>query len=449
MARHNIEQFDIFYALLKGYVKICFRVFYRKIEVNGYKENVPKDVPIIFASNHQNALIDAFAVLFTTPGHTVYMARSDIFENPTNNKILTFLKILPIFRIRDGIKNLSRNQEIFEKTVDILHKNKRLAILPEGNHAGFRKLRALKKGIARITFQSAEKANYDMPIHIVPVGLEYGNYVNMRSTLFVNYGKPLDASIYYEDYKENPQRTMTNMLKDLRGRMSELMIDIQDDEHYKLIENVREIYRDEMKKKLNLNGVSLVSNFTADKALVGHFENVEKSTFDELREKINQYKESLKKLKLRDWVLNKKHNFLVVLLQLVFGIALLPAHIFGMIFNYIPYKFPVWFTNKNIKDVMFYSSFRFVLSSLIVPIFYIIFFLIFGFVYEFNIWSVIFLIAMPICGFITIWNYLFLKKRIAQLRFIFGKFFHNKKLISTIQLRKDIISIIDKSIVGN
>ena len=449
MARHNIEQFDFFYIALKTYVKFWFKIFYKKIEINGYEENVPKNVPVIFASNHQNALIDAFAVLFSIPDHAVFLARSDIFENPTNNRILTFLKIMPIFRIRDGIKNLSRNQEIFEKTVDILHKNRKLAILPEGNHAGFRKLRALKKGIARITFQSAEKANFDMPIHIVPVGIEYGHYVNIRNTLFVNYGKPIDASKYYDDYKENPQRTMTELLKELKGRMSELMIDIQDDENYQLYEDLRVIYRGEMFNKLKLKGSSLTNKFKSDKEFITYLEEIlqsKDSDTEEFKKKVELYNDNLEKLNLRDSVLTKKHNVFLVILQMIFGILILPIQIYGLLFNYLPYKIPVWFTEKKIKDVMFYSSFRLVLATLIFPIFYLIFYLIYGFVFEFDLNSLLFLVSMPLTGYVTIRNYIVLKKRWAQVRFILGRMFKKSLLIETISLRNEIIVFLNKKI---
>jgi 1-acyl-sn-glycerol-3-phosphate acyltransferase len=449
MARHNIEQPDFFYLALKNYVRIWFRLFYNRIEVIGYDENIPKNVPIILASNHQNALIDAWAVLFTIPDHAVYLARSDIFENPITNKILTFLKIMPIFRIRDGIKNLSRNQEIFEKTVDILHNNQKLAILPEGNHAGFRKLRVLKKGIARITFQSAEKSNFDLPIHIVPIGLEYGNYINSRSKLFINIGKPLEAAKYYDAYKENPQRTMNNMLKDLRERLSELMIDIKDDENYHLYEDVRVIYREEMKQKMGLDKSSQANNFKSDKEFIAQFEDVLKSDTDgieEFKANVKQYNNNLKKLRIRDWVIEKKQNIPYVILQIIFGLILFPIHLYGLVFNYIPYKIPVWFTEMKIKDKMFYSSFRLALASLIFPVFYLIFYLVFGFTIGFNLYSLLFLISMPLTGMVTLKNYIFLKKRFAQIRFTLGKFFKKPLLLNTISLRNDIISFLNEKI---
>ena len=93
MAQHNIEKYNIFYALLRWYCNILFHRYYKRIETHGYNENVPKEGSIIFAANHQNALIDALAIISTQRRQLVFLARSDIFENPVSNKILTFFKI--------------------------------------------------------------------------------------------------------------------------------------------------------------------------------------------------------------------------------------------------------------------------------------------------------------------------------------------------------------------
>ena len=75
---------------------------------------------MIFAPNHHNALMDALAVLFTIPRQMVFLARADIFRKGVFANILTFLKILPIYRIRDGYSALQPNSEIFNKTVEVL-----------------------------------------------------------------------------------------------------------------------------------------------------------------------------------------------------------------------------------------------------------------------------------------------------------------------------------------
>ena len=95
--------------------------------------------------------------------------------------ILYFLKILPVYRIRDGFSSLKGNDEIFLKTIDVLKNKNGLVILPEGDHAGFRRLRQLKKGICRVAFQSDEATGFNLKIKIIPVGIEYSNYTQVQT----------------------------------------------------------------------------------------------------------------------------------------------------------------------------------------------------------------------------------------------------------------------------
>ncbi len=81
---------------------------------------------------------------------------------------LYFLKILPVYRIRDGFSTLKANDEIFLKTIDVLKNKNGLVILPEGDHVGFRRLRQLKKGICRVAFQADEATDFNLKIKIIP-----------------------------------------------------------------------------------------------------------------------------------------------------------------------------------------------------------------------------------------------------------------------------------------
>jgi len=154
MSKDNIEKYSARYALFKQAVGFWHdTIFYRKIIVMG-SENIDPEDHLIYASNHQNALMDALAVLFTHRGQPVFLARADIFKKKVIAAFLYFIKILPVYRIRDGFSSLKSNDEIFHKTIDVLKNRNGLVILPEGDHVGFRRLRQLKKGICRIAFQA-------------------------------------------------------------------------------------------------------------------------------------------------------------------------------------------------------------------------------------------------------------------------------------------------------
>ena len=90
------------YALLRTYlINPAYYLFYRRVNVIGAKD-VPDKGPVIFAPNHQNALMDAMTILCTKDRQPVFVARADIFKKPLIISILNYIRILPIYRKRDG-----------------------------------------------------------------------------------------------------------------------------------------------------------------------------------------------------------------------------------------------------------------------------------------------------------------------------------------------------------
>ncbi len=100
-AKRNIHKRNLLHRFISPTVEVQFFHYYGKVEVYG-KENIPGKAPVIFAPNHQNALMDALIVLFKAPHDVVFLARADIFRKKFLAFLLNSLKILPVFRQRNG-----------------------------------------------------------------------------------------------------------------------------------------------------------------------------------------------------------------------------------------------------------------------------------------------------------------------------------------------------------
>jgi 1-acyl-sn-glycerol-3-phosphate acyltransferase len=445
ISRETIEKKSFFYGLLRPYVDLVTTTYFRT-SVNNY-ENVPKDEIIIYAPNHQNALMDALAILATIETQPVFLARADIFKKKTIAKILTFLKMLPIYRIRDGKESLGNNEAIFRKTIDVLKNKNGLVILPEGTHGDKRKLKNLKKGIARIVFEAEEANDFKLNIKIVPVGLDWTNYQHFRSRLFVNYGEPINVSEYYEEYKKNPPRGMNLLRERVAIELRKYMIDIQSEEYYEMYDIIRYVYLPQMIKKLGLRNSKQPNNFYAQKAIIDHLDNFTKSHAEEakqLSETTDNYSRLLKKLKFRHWVLQKsKYSVLGILGQLLFLILFLPIFIYGAILNYIPYILPVLAT-KKIKDPQFVSSVRHVVSLIVNFIYYIPLIIIGAFVLEPWWLKILIPISLPFAGLFAFHYFIGAKKCFARLRYNLKSWFKNKELSELKKYYQDITEKMDQ-----
>ena len=80
MGRENIEKYSTRYTIVRSIASFWHNNFYyRRVIVVG-RENINPDDYLIFAPNHQNALMDALAVLFTLKRPLIFLARADIFK---------------------------------------------------------------------------------------------------------------------------------------------------------------------------------------------------------------------------------------------------------------------------------------------------------------------------------------------------------------------------------
>lgn len=401
MGKENIEKYSARYALLKTVAGFWHNnVFYRRVIVLGI-ENIKPDDPLIFAPNHQNALMDALAVLFTHKGQPIFLARADIFKRKTIASILYFLKILPVYRIRDGFSSVKGNDEIFVKTIDVLKNKNGLVILPEGDHAGFRRLRQLKKGICRVAFQSDEATGFSLRIKIIPVGLEFSNYSRFRQVLTVAYGTPIEVSDYFESYKINPERALNELRSRLSDEMKRIMVHIESEEDYEAIDELRSMINGRFSDDIR------VTKLFRDRVLVNKMNSL-KSTDPVLFKRICylslKVKEKAKELRTDYRLLEKKKHPLGWLITGMIGIIItFPLFIYGNIFNLTFLEIPNLQIRK-IKDPQFHSSIRYGISLALAFVFLPLYLILSLFIFSTWWMGLLIFLTLPLSGLFA-WNY--------------------------------------------
>lgn len=244
MAR-AIQDKNLLYEILSPLVQFGCRCHYNSFVVKG-QENLPKEGGYIIAPCHQQALMEPLAVLCFAPKPPVFLARADIFAKPVQRAILTFLRILPVYRIRDGQKNLGKNQAIFDQSRDVLVDGYPLCLMAEGRHNNRHHLLKMGKGMFRIAGEAQLRMG-EQPLYIVPTGIDFDDYERPYSNLVVNIGKPIAVQPFMEKYKEDEPVALNEMREALTEALSPLMHDVRDEEHYDeimaLCKNLNREYR--------------------------------------------------------------------------------------------------------------------------------------------------------------------------------------------------------------
>lgn len=442
----RIHRYNLFYKMLKSYEVFAFKRFFRHLQVTGL-ENIPYGEPIIFAPNHQNALMDALAVLNTSRTDPVFLARADIFKKKRQAAILRFFKMLPVYRIRDGMSELSKNDEVFRNTLDVLRDKASLCVMPEGNHGEKRKLRQLVKGVFRIAFLAQEDYEEKPGVKIVPVGLDYEHYQKFFQDLLVIYGPAIEVSEYFALYKENPAKANNELKERLSSELKKIMIHIENDELYDMFQNLREIYNKRMRSKAGILGKTHFERFRADKQMIRILDEWYKSDPEALRQladKVQEYVDNLKNLNLRNWIFERSGFTSKKLFYKRIGLALLsPLFFYGYFNNYLPYRLPLR-KLKGIKDQQFHSSFKFVLALILFPVFYALQTTFVGLITgpAWIAWT--YLLSLPLTGYFALFWSIWYKRYRAGLKYRRWKKSRDQRILLLEAQHREIMETMDK-----
>ncbi|SDS58816.1 1-acyl-sn-glycerol-3-phosphate acyltransferases [Formosa sp. Hel1_31_208] len=314
---------------IRSYLRLGLFFYFKKVEVINLKA-IPKDEPVIFLANHQNALLDAILIAVKNGRFSYFLTRASVFSVPLISKMLQSLQMLPVYRVRDGFGNLSKNTSVFTKSSQLLHEKKAIVIFPEGNHNLKRTVRPLSKGFTRIIFQTLE----DYPetkINVVPVGLNFKHATKYSDSALINFGVPFQVG---SELLNDKNKSVLQLKEDVFLQLCQLTTHIES-ENYDIIITYLE--------KLNVD-------FTQPK----HVNQCISNGFETCKKGLPEHDHRLKRL----------------------------SKVLLIINLFIPYIIWKKMIQPKISEVEFISTFRFVIAITLVPVFIIVVMSVLGVVFE-------------------------------------------------------------------
>lgn len=420
-------------------------LYFRKEHIIGI-ENVPADgTPVVVVSNHQNCLNDPLCVCLTlTDRRMNFIARANVFKVPLFNRALRAMGLLPAYRMGyEGYAAVNKNRKTMDDAGNALRDGETLMMFPEAGHQDKRWLGVFKLGYLRIAFEAAEKLNFEKDVMILPSCNHYSNYFHARTDMVVKFDKPISLRPFYDDYREAPRETMVRVNELVRSRIQELMLHIEDLEHYDQIDFLRD--NGYGRRYAIRNGFKynyLPSRLLSDQKLVNALQGATEQhpeAMEEIYRDTARYMEGLDELNIRDWLFRHNPGVESVLLRGVGLLLLLPLFILSIIPTALLFIVPKIFLAKMIKDRMFISSFNIGVSvfvtiplCLFVPV--VLLWVFVGFWWAFG-----YFVAFPLM-FVLAWNYMrMFRKFVGTLRFIRER----AKVKELRNLRKSIFERLD------
>jgi len=312
---------NIWYYLMRLYVKIGLFFLLKKIKVYGI-DNIPEKGALLFMGNHQNALIDAILIPTTNKRIIHFLARASAFKNKIADKILRKINMIPIYRLRDGVNIIEKNQPIFEQCHEILNEEGAVEIFPEGVHHLTRQIIPLKKGFARIILGTLQKYP-GLPIQIIPIGINFDSHLNYPSSCSLYYGEAISANEYIDP--NQPDASFRRIKNKIKSALVKVTLDVDASLPY-----------EETIQELEARGVDYLDPVAANNLLADIINNKPKKVHR--RKSINWF------------------YLLQVLAQI--------NSIFPLL---------IWrYLKGNIKELIFTNTFRFGVILTLFPIFYIL-----------------------------------------------------------------------------
>ena len=445
----SYEKWSPGYWLLKHYVRIVDWFIHKKIIVVG-EENVPANKPLVFAPNHQNALSDPMAIVLHLSHQPVWLARADIFgQSKIIDAILRFMKILPVYRIRDGIGNLEKNDATFNTSVKILENNASLALFPEAAHTGKRQIKAHKKAVPRIVFMAAEKTDGKLDIHIIPTGIYYSHYWKFNRVLLLNLGKPVKVKDFYDIYVEDAQEGIRKLREAIYEATLPLIVNFKSTQYYNTFERILKIYSLRFAERSGLKQTHL-NVFKTDQVLANRLDQMENEMpekTEHIVEKVRGYYQILKENKLKNRLVNADYKYLFHLLgNVLLLLFTLPLFLYGLLFNALPFFSIDRYVRAKVKNRIFWSSYILVASMIIFPTFYLLqLWAVSGWISDLRL-EILMIVSWPFAGKLAFNWYILWRKTSGIFKSYRIKWFNKSLFKRLIAEKKAIYQLLDQYI---
>ena len=336
-----------------GVVRPALRLFHSDVTVSG-SEHIPKDRPVIFVANHQNALLDPLHVVSNTGRIIHFLTRAEPFEMPVLKHFFRSLNMIPVYRVRDGFGTIKKNKKTFEQCFTYLQQNDCVLVFAEADHDLKRRVRPLSKGFTRIAFGAEQQSDWNLDLQIIPVGLNYGRHRKSRRPVHVEFGECIPIADFRQIFLKDEREAAQKLKKATKAGLKKTTMHVPKLNNYPL----HHLLLDELDadrntlldpQKIN-QGVSAIENQNDGELL------------DDAKKLLNQVQEH--NLDVKDFVSSSRIRLRDILLS--------PFYLFSLINNLLPYQLIRWVTVDYIEDHVFDGSAKFLLGLLLLPFYYLV-----------------------------------------------------------------------------
>ena len=222
-------------AVVRGIGRWIVRVYYPKIKYDG-RDQLPKTGPVLVCGNHPNSLVDPILIGITSGRPVRFMAKAPLFKTPMLGAIMSGLGMIPAYRGSDDSKQVRRNLESLDSSIQFLIDGDAVGIFPEGKTHDLVQLEMVRSGVARIAVKAVEEGVDNLII--VPVGLNYAEKEKFRSGVSVQVGRPIKVKEWLENSGEEGRKAIRSLTDEVATRLKSVIVHLEEPEWEPLLDDI-------------------------------------------------------------------------------------------------------------------------------------------------------------------------------------------------------------------
>ncbi len=440
------------YRFIRRIVKLSLPVYFKKIVFSG-TEHIPETGPLIIAANHPNTFMDPMIMVAVLKQRIGFVANAGIFTNRFVSAIFRFFHVIPIFRKKDVAPGEKPdNKDSFHKCHEYLEGGGTFLIFPEGSSYYELNLREIKTGTARIALSFEMANDFKKDLMIIPVALNYSDSIQFRSVVVVTFHPPILVSEFKESYLRNESDGVKGLTERIREVLAESVPQTNGKEQEEFLINAHRFYSayNEPEADLYLNPKrSMELRKQLSDAIQEIYASRDKEgLYSDIHGMISEYFEELKASNLSTGFFTheflRKNTFIVTFGYIMEFLLLLPFYLFGIITNYLPYILPSKIYEVSKLDIEYKTPLQMVSGLITFPLCYATEFWLFNRYVDSEFSSgLLFLIMLPITGYIAMYYWTELKRFFRVMRFYF--LYPKSKRIKMLKLRNEILAKIKEA----
>ncbi len=395
------------YLILRILLPYVMTIFYRRSRTLNAQKKF--NAQTIFVCNHPSAFIDPLVAGNFQMPVLYFVTRGDIFKwwlRP----VTWASQMVPIFRkAEDGADSHEKNKDSFRYLRRVLMRKKSLILFGEGytDDKFIRSLKPLKKGPARIGFDTMIECDWMADIKVQTIGLNYSHPKYFRSDVLLSFGDVIHLRDYKELYDQNPNTAITQLTRDLQISLQEQITYVDDKSLEPFVENISILTRKGMNHFHHEKKLTLEERYRYSQGIANRIneEFVESDKLQALKTKIDAYFKTLKSKKIDDnWVnryqSKKSKNWTKE--KLVFWLGT-PIYILGILHQFLPHLIVKRFVEKSFRRDVFWSGVKLLVGATISTLYNLPFiFLFYAYIYPSGWLAVLYFLTVPaISGIFT------------------------------------------------